>query len=306
MTKQTDKQSIYEKITEQMIKMLDEGVAPWRKPWMTVGLQPTSLSTNKQYRGINWLTLFFTADAMGYASPYWGTYKQIGELGGQVRKGEKGTTVMLWSRIKDEKRLDADGNATERWFARGFTVFNSEQADWEEGKAPVVPTLEERSEIDVLADAERIVERYLNDNGPSLKFGGDRAFYRPSEDSVTMPERKQFNGTAEYYSTLFHEFGHSTGHKSRLDREGVTTVHAFGDEVYSREELVAEFAAAFCCGHVGVLPTTLDNSAAYIANWKKALREDTQAVVWAAGKAQKAADMILGNAATDETESAAE
>lgn len=288
------KQSTYEKVTEQMVAMLDQGVAPWRKPWTSLGLRPTSLSTGKAYRGINHLMLWFTAEDKGYTSPYWGTYRQITEMGGQVRRGEKSTTVVLWSQTTDKTRLDANGEPTERWFMKGFNVFNSEQADWEEGKAPVVPALIERTDVEILAEAEAIVERYLNDNGPTLAFGGDRAYYRPATDAVQMPERSQFAGTEEYYSTLFHEFGHSTGHASRLDREGIVEVHNFGDAVYSREELVAEFTAAFLCEHVGTLPTTMENSAAYIAGWKRALTDDPQAVVWAAGKAQKAADLIIG------------
>lgn len=289
------RQSVYEKVTKQVVKMLDEGTAPWRKPWATIGMRPTSLSTRKPYRGINHLMLWFTAETMGYSSPFWGTYKQIGELGGQVRKGEKSTTVVLWSQIADKEKVNANGEPIMRWFVKGFNVFNSEQADWEDGKAPVVPELVERAEVDVLTEAEEIVERYLSDNGPSLSFGGDRAFYRRATDAIRMPERSQFDGTAEYYSTLFHEMGHSTGHESRLDREGIVETHSFGDAVYSREELVAEFTAAFLSGHVGLLPTTVDNSAAYIAGWKEALSDDPQAVVWAAGKAQKAADLILGD-----------
>ena len=288
------KQSTYERVTAQMVTMLDQGVAPWRKPWTSLGLRPTSLSTGKAYRGINHLMLWFTAEDKGYTSPYWGTYRQITEMGGQVRKGERSTTVVLWSQVTDKTRTDADGEPAQRWFMKGFNVFNSEQADWEEGKAPIVPALEERTEVDVLAEAEALVERYLMANGPSLSFGGDRAYYRPSSDAVRMPERSQFTGMGEYYSTLFHELGHSTGHTSRLNREGIIEHHAFGDAVYSREELVAEFTAAFLCEHVGTLPATMENSAAYIAGWRRALTDDPQAVVWAAGKAQRAADLIIG------------
>lgn len=287
------RETTYERVTAQMLRMLDEGVAPWRKPWATLGQRPTSLSTGKPYRGINHLMLWFVAEEKGYASPFWGTYKQLTERGGQVQRGEKATTVVLWSHVDDFQNLDANGDPTQRWFVKGFSVFNSEQADWQEGEAPVVPELEERSEVDVLAEAEALVERYLS-TGPSIAFGGDRAYYRPATDSVRMPERNQFSGTGEYYSTLFHELGHSTGHESRLNRGGVVDVHAFGDAVYSREELVAEFTAAFLCGHVEVLPTTLANSASYIAGWRKALADDPQAVIWAAGRAQKAADLIIG------------
>ena len=291
------KQSPYGKITEQMLKMLDEGTAPWRKTWSGSSLRPISLSTKKPYRGVNQLMLWFTAEERGYGSPYWGTYRQIGEMGGQVRKGEKSTTVVLWGDAVSKTEVDADGNPKKFVFMKGFNVFNAEQADWEEGKRPEVPEAAARTEVETIAEAEAIVQRYLADNGPSLSFGGDRAYYRPASDAVQMPERDDFEGAGEYYLTLFHELGHSTGHKSRLDREGITDMVAFGDPVYSREELVAEFTAAFLAGQVGTLGATVENSAAYIAGWRKALTDDPKAVVWAAGRAQKAADLILGVAA---------
>ena len=287
----------YDKITEQMIAMLDEGVAPWRRPWTALGIAPKSLSTGRAYRGINHLMLAFTADVKGYHSPHWGTYRQIAALDGQVRRGEKSTSVVLWTQIEDRRAKTTEGEETpSRWIVKAFNVFNAEQAEWPEGKQPEVPEVAERDEFDIVGDAEAIVQRYIDHNpsGPSLTYGGDRAYYRPSADAIRVPERSQFDGAAEFYSTLFHEFGHSTGHESRLAREGLMESHAFGDAVYSREELVAEFTATFLCGEVGLLPHSMDNSAAYIAGWRRALTDDSRAVVWAAGKAQKAADLILG------------
>ena len=285
--------NVYEKITDQMMRLLDEGVAPWRKPWEMLGVRPTSLSTNKPYRGINHLMLWFTAEDRGYSSPYWGTYRQITELNGQVRKGEKGTSVVLWTQVTDRRAEENGEEDATRWIVKGFTVFNSEQADWQEGEAPVLPEVAERPEVEVLAEAEKIVARYLAD-GPSLSYGGDRAYYTPSRDAIRMPERNQFSDPHEFYSTLFHEFGHSTGHENRLNREGIIDSHAFGDPVYSREELVAEFTSAFVCAHVGTMPAALSNSASYIAGWRSKLQDDPQAVVFAASRAQRAADLILG------------
>jgi antirestriction protein ArdC len=291
MSKQATKTNGYERVAEMIIAALDQGTAPWRRPWIAMGYEAKSLSTKKAYRGINQMLLTMTAGAVGYQSPWWGTYKQITEHGGQIRKGEKGTYVIYFTMLEKETE---DGTNKKVPLLRGFTVFNSAQADWAEGTEPEWAPLVKRDEIEAIEDAEKIADAYMANGGPSLSHGGDRAFYRPSGDSVTMPNRDQFHGSEEYYSTLFHEFGHSTGAASRLDRKTLVDAGSFGDENYSREELVAEFAAAFVCGHLGILPTTMGNTAAYIAGWKKSITNDPKAVVWAAGQAQKAADLILG------------
>jgi antirestriction protein ArdC len=291
MTKKTEKVNGYDRVTQTILDALDAGTVPWRRPWIASGYVAKSLTSKKNYRGVNQFLLALTADANGYTSPWWGTYKQITSLGGQVRKGEKGTYVIYFTIIEKE---DAEGNLKKIPFLRGFTVFNSEQADWEEGKAPKwdAPVLPDVVEVE--AAAEAVVKRYLADGGPSLAYGGDRAFYRPSEDHVQIPPIESFTGTSEYYSTLFHELGHSTGAETRLNRKTLTDASYFGAPNYCKEELVAEFTAAFLCGNVGVLPGSVDNSAAYIDGWRKALKDDPKAVVWAASQAQKAADLILG------------
>lgn len=287
-----NRKSGYDRIAEQIIAALDSGTAPWRKPWVASGYVAKSLSTKREYRGINQMLMNMTAGAAGYESPWWGTYKQIAAQGGQIRKGEKGTYVVYFTILEREDAADPD--KTKRVpLLKGFTVFNAEQADWEH-EAPAYEKPTARSEFESIAEAERVVARYVAEGGPTLHHGGDRAFYRPTSDEVHMPNPEQFDGVAEYYSTLFHEFGHSTGHASRLNRDTVTQAAPFGSENYGREELVAEFAAAFLCGATGVPPTTYDNSAAYIAGWKKAITNDPKCVVWAASRAHKAADLVLG------------
>lgn len=280
----------YEKITEQITSMLEGGTVPWRKPWNAAGSAPTSLSTGKPYRGINVMILSMTALMEGYGSPFWGTYKQITERGGQVNKGEKATHVTLWTKAESKKDKNADGTPKTFMFMRTFPVFSVDQADWTDGVKPERPAL---TEHDPIAEAEALAAAYL-ENGPSLSFGGGRAFYSPSRDAVQMPEMGAFHSPEEYYSTLFHELTHSTGHASRLERDGVTEGHRFGDADYSKEELIAEMGAAFLCAETGINPdVTLANSASYIANWLKALKDDPKMIVQAASKAQKAAEFVV-------------
>ena len=292
------KQTGYEKITEQIVKMLEGGTVPWRKPWNAGGSLPTSLSTGKPYRGINQMILGMVAMIDGYSSPFWGTYRQITAQGGQIRKGEKSTSVTLWKPFEKE---NADGEKVKRFFMTTFAIFNAEQAEWE-GEMPTVPTM---ANHDPIAEAEAVASAYLAE-GPTFSHGGDRAYYSPAHDAIRIPEMGQFHSAEEYYSTLFHEMIHSTGHASRLNRDGVTEGHRFGDADYSKEELVAEMGAAFLCAATGIDPdATLSNSAAYIKNWLRVLNDDPQMIVQAASKAQKAADYAQGVRAEAQEDEAA-
>lgn len=283
--------AVYEIITDRILKMLDEGVVPWRKPWHAETDLPRSIR-NRAYRGINvWLLLF-----RGYTDPRWLTYKQAVELGGVVKRGEKGTPVVLWKRLEIEDE-DENGNPVKKTipFLRYYTVFNVEQTEGCNIKP--LPTVEGKQH-DPIASAEAIIAGYADK--PPVKFGGGRACYMPTEDSIRLPKKETFDKAEEFYTTEFHEFGHSTGHKSRLNREGVENFDHFGSGQYSREELIAEMTAAFLAGEAGIEQATLANSAAYIGSWKQKLQEDPRAVVVAAGAAQKAADYILGRNKAEE------
>jgi len=197
--------------------------------------------------------------------------------------------VVFWKELEVEEK--ETGETKRPPVIRYYRVFNADQC---EGVAPpetpdsaAVPPLE----FEPIAEAERIVAGY---GGPAIRHGGNVASYRPIVDVVDMPEAERFVSAEAYYATLFHEFGHSTGHSSRLDRGLDTAIAPFGSADYSREELVAEMASAFLCGHAGIAPATLENAAAYIDGWLNALRGDQKLVVQTAGKAQRAADLILG------------
>lgn len=285
----------YDSITERIIQQLEQGVVAWHKPWATYGGQttaPRNLISQKPYRGINALLTLVSP----YASPFWLTYKQAGSIGGHVNTGEKSTPIVFWKFGKEEQQEpDGEITTTKTWaMCRLYHVFNVEQCTLP-GLDLGKPELPDKT-FNPIPGCEQVIANFAK--CPPIHHAGDRAFYTPSRDAVTMPARESFDGPEEYYNTLFHELTHSTGHSSRLNREGINVPHFFGDAVYSREELVAEMGAAFLSGHCGIENKTLNNSAAYLQSWIKALRSDSKLVIVAAGAAQKAADLILGSAVT--------
>lgn len=288
--KKAAKVDVYQLVTDRIVESLEAGVVPWHQPWKNVGGAngPRSLSSLKPYRGVNVWVLVATALAKGYGSQWWGTYRQISERRGQVRAGEKGTPVVFWKFIE---KKDADGKVVERIpFLRHFTVFNADQAD-----DVTVPATDEvvLAEHETIGVCETLADRYVAFGGPGLNYGGDRACYSPSLDQVRIPLLGQFETPELYYGTLFHEFVHSTGHSSRLNRTELVEMKVFGDEDYSREELVAEMGAAFVCGAAGI-DVNVQHHAAYIDNWLAKFRGDSKMLVQAAGAAQRAADLIVG------------
>ena len=290
------KVNVYELITQRIISQLEAGTVPWHKPWRSA----MNLISKRPYRGINRL-LIGSIDT--YESPFWLTYKQAQELGGNVRKGEHGNLVVFWkpceAKPKDEAESDEKGKTY--FLLRYYYVFNLDQCEGiPEHKIPAAP-----DGADVDESAEQIAAKYLKSHGPSLKHGGSRACYSPERDSVQMPPKASFESTAGYYATLFHELTHSTGHRSRLARKEIELC-LFGTKSYAAEELVAELGSAMICGVTGIEPKQVqDNQAAYIASWLTALRNDKQLLVTAASRAQKAADMIQGQPVEVEQQRAA-
>jgi len=280
------KQDVYQSITDRIVTAIEEGkTAPWQKPWRSSGGMPISLSTGRPYRGINVLLLALS----GYDDPRWGTYKAIGDVGGQVRKGEKATQVVLWKTVPRNPG-PGDEDPGSYWFMRFFNVFNARQADG----LPELEREEERAFTPIQL-AEEIVREYVFEPGsanpgPPVMYGYDRAAYSPSLDHVVMPEPQQFVSDESFYTTLFHELVHSTGHEKRLAR---IEPALFGTDPYAKEELVAEIGASFLAGMAGFEDAGGDQSAAYVAGWLRPLSGDPKFVVQAAAQAQKAADAIL-------------
>lgn len=275
--------NVYEVITDRILTMLKDGVVPWRQPWVAASA-PKNLVSKKEYRGVNVLLL----GTQNYTSPYWCTYKQCTEKGGQVRKGEKSTPVVFW-KITDKK----DNPKEKSFILRYYNVFNVGQCDGLE-----VPAEESRKVVEPIQACEDLVKLYKTI--PKVEHGGSRAYYNPSFDYIGMPTMADFHSAEEYYSTFFHELVHSTGHKDRLDREGITNPIRFGSHDYSFEELVAECGAAFLCGRAGIVNRTLDNSAAYIASWVSKLKSEPRWIVEASSKAAKAVDYIAPPEDTEE------
>jgi antirestriction protein ArdC len=280
------KADAYQVITDRVITLFEQGVIPWQKPWQSEQLLPQNLISRKAYRGVN----VFLLHAMMYESPFWLTYKQAQELGGNVKRGEKSCPVVFWKWLD----VDEDNERKRVPFLRYYSVFNIAQCEGIEAHVP--KTEQTKREHNPIEAGERIV--LAMPSRPEIKHGLDRAFYSPSGDFVGMPLPGQFRSGQDYYSVLFHELTHSTGHESRLNRKGVNGADgewsAFGSQSYSKEELVAEMGAAFLCGQAGIVERTLDNSAAYIGAWLARLKDDRRLVVQSAAQAQKAADFILG------------
>jgi antirestriction protein ArdC len=273
---------VYEIITNRIIEKLEVGIIPWHKPWRSVEGMPKNLISKKEYRGIN----VFMLAVQGYESPYWLSCKQAGELGGNVKKGEKGTPVIFWNWIN---QVDDEGIEKNIPFLRYYTVFNVAQCEnIDESKIPVVAAI--HNNFDHIAECEAIIANMPN--CPEIQQGKQRASYNPLTDIISMPRFDSFVTAEEFYSTLYHEAIHSAGSEKRLNRLN-NNISSFGNEEYSKEELVAEMGAAFLCGLVGIENITLNNSAAYIQGWLKALKDDKKLVIMAAAQAQKAADYIL-------------
>ena len=280
------KADVYQIVTDRIINLLEQGEIPWKKEW-TGGEAPMNLVSKKPYRGVNTLLL----GSLGYASPYFLTFKQAKQLGGSVKKGEKGCPVVFWkafTRATDEAEGDEE-RMVSGLICRYYTVFNVEQTEGIDPKK--IPTIEAEHDHEPIEAAQAIIDNMPK--RPELVFGGGRAFYAPSQDRVTVPELGAFDTPEAFYCTTFHELVHSTGHPSRLSRKTVTAKAAFGSAVYSKEELVAELGASYLSNVAGFVDQTIENSAAYIQGWLKALRNDKKLLIHAAANAQKAADFIL-------------
>ena len=275
---------IYAAVTDRIIAALEQNIIPWKKPWVGTG-DAVSHATGKPYSLLNQLLVGRPGE--------WITFKQALEEGGHVRKGEKSRIVVFWKllKVKDE---DTD-EEKEVPFLRYNSVFHIDQC---EGITPKY-TKPMPDVVQPDAEAEKLMQAYLVRSGVKLtEQPGDTSCYIPSRDAIVLPLKKQFLSTGEYYSTAFHEAAHSTGHPSRLNRFDAESMH-FASESYSKEELVAELSAAALVHRVGLeTGDSFRNSTAYIQNWLQALKEDKRLIVSAAGRAEKAVQMILGE---DET-----
>jgi antirestriction protein ArdC len=273
----------YERITERIVSLLEQGTVPWHKPWTVKTSLPRNLISKKPYRGIN----VFLLMAMSYESPHWLTFRQAIQLGGNVKKGEKSCPVVFWKRMKNED--EESGEPKKAPLLRLYHVFNTAQCEGLKD-APGEIQMPVTKPAEIVAGMPQ---------PPLVKHGMAQAFYSPHEDCVGMPERERFDGEAGYFATLFHELIHATGHEKRLKRASLTERNGFGSDPYCKEELIAELGSAFLCGYADIVERTIDNSAAYVEGWLKQFQNDRTLIVSAAAQAQKAADFILGRTFTE-------
>lgn len=283
--------TIYQAVTDRIIAELEQGRVPWVQPWgrsnTALGL-PRNAATERCYSGINILILWGAVTERGYPIQSWLTFRQALALGGHVRKGEQGTTIVYADRFvpKDEQQRAAEeGDEPQAVaFLKRFTVFNVAQCNGlPEHVHQVSAPLPER---EIIPHAEALIQATRAD----FRIGGDQAYYLPSADYIQVPPQPAFFEQINYYRTCFHELGHWTGHPSRLDRD---LSAPFASKGYAREELVAEMASAFVCASLSITPTV--RHADYLGAWLEVLREDDRAIFRAASLASKAADFLLAS-----------
>lgn len=290
----TERFDIHTHITDQIVAAIEAGAGEFKMPWHRDKgslLHPMNIASGKGYQGINILSLWVAAEARGFATPIWGTYKQWQAKGAQVRKGERGSAVVFYKELDAPRTEEESGEEAEgkRLFARASWVFNASQVDgFETADATFTPNI---------FDPSAAVEALLAASGADIRYGGDRAYYNPGADFVQIPEQGRFHGTETmsaseaYDATRLHEIVHWSGAKPRLDRD---FGKRFGDHAYAFEELVAELGSAYLCAQLGVTPIARADHAQYLAHWLNVMKEDRKAIFTAASQADKAARYLLG------------
>lgn len=284
------REETYKRVTDSIIKALDAGTVPWQKTWVGGG-SPANAITKKSYRGMNRILL----SCSGYDCRFFATYKQIQKLGGTITKGQEAWEVIFWNfKVVTEKNPNT-GLDQQRKIAmmRLYNVYNLEQTEGIDLARFMDGSMTGNDNV-FQGEAKLVADTYIKKNTIKLSHGGHRAYYSPLFDSIRMPAIKTFKDADEYGSTLFHEITHSTGHASRLKREGVAEGHKFGDTEYSFEELVAEMGASFLSSLTGISNVAmLNNSASYITGWKNKIEHTPTLIMDASSKAQKAVDLVI-------------
>ena len=290
--------NLYDEITRKIISELEAGRVPWVQPWGTSAARaqltmPRNAATGRNYSGINVLILWGAVIEHGFPGQSWLTFRQAFSLGGNVRKGERGTTVVYADRfipeVEKARSQETGEDAQTIPFLKRFTVFNTSQCEnLPDDIAAIAPPPPPRL-------IEPKVEALIKATGIDFRIGGDRAFYVPEHDYVQVPPPQAYFEPINWHRTALHEISHAAGHATRLNRD---LSGSFGSRKYAFEELIAEISAAFCCASLGIVPTV--RHADYIGSWLEVLREDKRAIVRAASQASKAADYMLSFLQPDE------
>ncbi len=299
---------VYEAITQQIIAAIESGTGDPQMPWHRAGgsiERPVNVASKRAYRGVNTVALWASAHCQQFSHGLWGTYRQWQDRGAQVRKGEKSSLIIFYRDLEPGERDDESGNADERgtrsFIARASRVFNVAQV---EGFTPASEPDTSVDRIEPSIAAEALIAATF----AKISIGGERAFYSRSSDTISMPDRTRFIGTASstptegWYSTLLHELTHWSGAEHRLAR---TFGERFGDDAYAMEEMVAELGAAFLCGDLGITAEPRPDHAEYIGHWLRILKADRKAIFTAASAANKAAEFLAGFAPSSSVREAA-
>ena len=271
--------ALYESVTNSIIADLENGVAPWTKPWKngnTGGIMPMNAATKRSYNGINIPILWHAQLSRGYPTASWMTYKQANEIGGQVRGGEKSTHIVFTKKLTVKDRESEEEKLI--GMLKAYSVFNVAQIDGLFQETAVEVSQEQRQDA---------VTAFVAATKADIRIGGDRACYVPALDFITVPPESAFITKEHFLATNLHELGHWTGAKSRLDRD---LKSRFNEKSYAAEELVAELTAAFLCAHLNIKGEL--RHAEYINNWIQLLKEDDRAIFTASSKASQAANFL--------------
>jgi len=279
--------NIHKEISDKILSAMESGNLPWIKPWSGKGTgnMPRNAVSKRAYSGANVLLLWLAAENNGYTSGKWLTYKQAQELGGNVRKGEKSTSIVYASTFEKQNE---NGDKDVIPFLKSYAVFAVEQCEGLEAlqEKPMILNIEQR-------DSD--CEAFIQSTGAIVRHGGGRAYYTSKDDYIMLPPFETFNGSNGYYNTALHELVHWSGHETRCNRQ---FGKRFGDKAYAAEELVAELGAAFMCAEFGYDAVT--QHAAYIQSWIDLIKDDCKAFITAASKASAAVEYLRGLALQEE------
>jgi antirestriction protein ArdC len=292
------KRDLYAEVSARIVAELEAGAAPWIKPWSaTPGANtPCNAVTNRPYSGSN-VVLLWMAQAAGYRTPRFLTFKQALDVGGHVRKGERGTKVYFVKQLQVRDKGADDDDATRVVpLLREYTVFNVDQCENLPERIVAPSAVKPRNSDERSAE----IDEFLACTGANIREGSGEAYYLPGADFISLPRFEAFKSAAHFYSTAFHELAHWCGHKSRLARD---LRHRFGERAYAAEELVAELCSAFLCAEFSIDGDL--RHAGYLENWIGLLKADTRAFFTACSKAQAAADFLRGLALAAPSEVAA-
>lgn len=284
-------------VTNQIIKELENGNVIWKQPWRNLG-SCRNLITKSSYSGFNQFYLNWKMRERNFKSPYFMTFQQAKNIGANVKKGAKSIQIIYWKKFSKDSTDELQVSKFVRMFPFVHFVFNIDEIE-NIDPSFLMNNQEIESNVYTIENCEKLISEIQCK--PDIKFGGDRAYYAPKLDYIQMPLKELFKSSENYYSTLFHELIHSTGHESRLDRFSENSLPAkFGSVDYSKEELIAEIGATFLNAHCGIKEQVFDTSIAYINGWLKTLESDPKLIFTASAKAQNAYNFLIQDVAVAE------